>query len=317
MKRILVTGATGQIGTELVLKMRQVYGANNVIATNVRAHPDNPIHDSGPFELLDVREASRIFELVTKYNIDTIIHLAAFLSATAEKKPLLAWDLNMNGLINCLEVARECNCMFFTPSSIGAFGPSTIKDQTPQESLQRPNTMYGVNKVAGELLCDYYHYKYGVDTRGLRFPGLISYVAMPGGGTTDYAVHIFYEAVKNGKFECYLEEDTFMDMMYMPDAINSILKLMEADGDQLVHRNAYNVSAMSFSPKMIYEAIKKHMPDFIMTYKIDPMRQKIADSWPNSIDSKCAVDEWHFRTVYDLETMVEDMLNRVKRKLEL
>lgn len=312
MKNILVTGATGQIGTELTLKLRKIYGNEHVVASNIREHQDNIILKNGPFELLDVREASRFYEVATKYNIDTIIHLAAFLSATAEKKPLLAWDLNMGGLINALEVSRELECQFFTPSSIGAFGPSTIKDHTPQEALQRPNTMYGINKVAGELLCDYYFTKYGVDTRGMRFPGLISYMALPGGGTTDYAVHIYYEALKKNHYTCYLEKDTSMDMMYMPDAINSIIKLMEADPSKLLHRNAYNVSAMSFTPDMIAKSIRRVLPNFTIDYDIDPMRQKIADSWPNSIDSSCAVDEWSFRAVYDLDTMTEDMLKKIK-----
>ena len=312
MKKILVTGAMGQIGTELIMKLRQIYGVNNVIASNIRDHLDNPIRKEGPFELLDVRDASRFFEVATKHDVDTIIHLASFLSATAEKKPLLAWDLNMGGLLNALEVARELSCQFFTPSSIGAFGPSTQKDETPQDALQRPNTMYGINKVAGELLCDYYHSRYGVDTRGLRFPGLISYMAMPGGGTTDYAVHIYYEALKNKSFTSYLKEDTFMDMMYMPDAINCIIKLMETDASQLIHRNAYNVSAMSFSPAMIAAAVKKHIPDFKMTYEIDEVRQKIADSWPNSINCSAAEVEWHFRAVYDLDSMTADMINKIK-----
>ncbi len=311
MKKILVTGATGQIGTELVMKLRHIYGNDNVVASNIRDHLDNPIRHTGPFELLDVRDQARFFEVATKYQVDTIIHLAAFLSATAEKKPLLAWDLNMGGLLNALEVSRELKCQFFTPSSIGAFGPSTIKDNTPQEVIQRPNTMYGINKVAGELLCDYYYEKYGVDTRGLRFPGLISYLALPGGGTTDYAVHIFYEAKKNKTFECYLKEGTYMDMMYMPDAVNSIIKLMEANPEKLIHRNAYNVSAMSFSPEMIANEIKKYIPDFKMTYKIDPMRQNIADSWPNSINSDAAEAEWKFRPVYDLEMMVKDMFDKL------
>lgn len=312
MKNILVTGATGQIGTELVMKLRHIYGNDHIIASNIREHKENPITQSGPFELMDVRDASRFFEVATKYNVDTIIHLAAFLSATAEKKPLSAWDLNMGGLINALEVAKELECQFFTPSSIGAFGPSTPKNKTPQETLQRPNTMYGINKVAGELLCDYYFSKYGVDTRGMRFPGLISYLALPGGGTTDYAVHIFYEALRTGKFTSYLEKDTFMDMMYMPDAINNTIKLMEANPEKLLHRNAYNVSAMSFSPEMIASEIKKHMPNFEMLYNIDPMRQKIANSWPNSIDSTAAIKEWHFSSVYDLKTMTVDMLKRIK-----
>lgn len=316
MKKILITGATGQIGTELTMKLRHVYGADQVIATNVREHKENIVVNSGPFELLDVRDGGKFYDITCKHKVDTIIHLAASLSATAEKSPLIAWDLNMNGLINALEVSKELNCQFFTPSSIGAFGPSTIKNNTPQESLQRPNTMYGINKVAGELLCDYYYSRYGVDTRGLRFPGLISYVAMPGGGTTDYAVHIFYEALKNGKFTSYLKPDTYMDMMYMPDAINAILKLMESNPEKLIHRNAYNVSAMSFSPDMIMKAIQKRLPEFKMDYQIDEVKQKIADSWPNAIDSTCAEDEWHFRAIYDLENMTDDMLMRVKQKLK-
>jgi nucleoside-diphosphate-sugar epimerase len=316
MKKILITGATGQIGSELTLKMRQVYGVENVLATNIREHQENPVCSSGQFELLDVRDYDQFYHLAETYQVDTIIHLAAFLSATAEKKPLLAWELNMGGLLNALEIARHLKCQVFTPSSIGAFGPTTIKDQTPQETLQRPNTMYGINKVAGELLCDYYYTKYKVDTRGLRFPGLISYAALPGGGTTDYAVHIFYEAIKEGQFTCYLRPDTFLDMMYMPDAINSILKLMETPSDQLIHRNAYNVSAMSFSPEMICHEIKKHLPEFTMTYDVDDNRQKIADSWPNAIDSTCAREEWHFNAVFDLEAMTRDMILRIKNKLK-
>lgn len=312
MKKVLVTGATGQIGTELVMKLRDIYGNNNIIASNIRDHQENPIRHTGPFELMDVRDESRFFELATKYNVDTIIHLAAFLSATAEKKPLLAWNLNMGGLINALEVSRELGCQFFTPSSIGAFGPSTVKDDTPQNTIQRPTTMYGINKVAGELLCDYYHKKYGLDTRGLRFPGLISHVALPGGGTTDYAVHIYYEALRNKAFTCYLKEDTYMDMMYMPDAIDSIIKLMEADGERLKNRNAYNVSAMSFSPMDIYQAILREIPDFKMTYEVDPMRQGIADSWPNSINCDAAREEWQFDPKYDLEKMTKEMLSKIK-----
>lgn len=316
MEKILVTGATGQIGTELVLKLREIYGNSNVIATNIREHKDNIIHESGPFDLLDVRDAKKMYQIANKYSVDTIIHLAAFLSATAEKKPLLAWDLNMGGLINALEVAKELNCQFFTPSSIGAFGPSTIKDNTPQEVIQRPNTMYGINKVAGELLCDYYFVKYGVDTRGLRFPGLISHMALPGGGTTDYSVHIFYEALKNGRFTSYLKGDTYMDMMYMPDALNCIIKLMESDPEKLFHRNAYNVSAMSFSPNDIAAEIRKHIPDFEMDFNIDSMRQNIADSWPNSIDSSAAKAEWGFSTDFDLSSTTIDMLKRIEQKLK-
>jgi nucleoside-diphosphate-sugar epimerase len=316
MKNILITGATGQIGTELTMKMRQIYGADHIIASNIRVHKDNPITESGPFEILDVRDHKRFYELAIKLDVDTIIHLASFLSATAEKKPLDAWDLNMGGLLNALEVSKALKCQFFTPSSIGAFGPSTEKHNTPQEALQRPNTMYGINKVAGELLCEYYFTKYGVDTRGLRFPGLISHTALPGGGTTDYAVHIYYEAIKHGHYTSYLKGDTKMDMMYMPDAINSILKLLEAPADLLKHRNAYNVSAMSFSPDEIMKSIKKVLPDFKMDYQIDPIRQNIADSWPDSIDSAAARDEWNFRAVYDLDSMTIDMINKIKQKLK-
>ena len=233
MKKILVTGALGQIGSELVMKMREIYGNENVIATDLRKLEGNKVVTSGPFELLDVTDHATMLELAKKYEVDTLVHLAALLSATAEAKPLLAWNLNMGGLVNALEVARELNLQFFTPSSIGAFGPSTPKDNTPQDTIQRPTTMYGVNKVAGELLCDYYFKKFGVDTRGVRFPGLISYEVLPGGGTTDYAVDIYYEALKSGKYTSFIGEGTKMDMMYMPDAINAIIKLMEADGSKL------------------------------------------------------------------------------------
>ena len=249
-----------------------------------------------------------------KYEVDTLVHLAALLSATAEAKPLLAWNLNMGGLVNALEVARELKLQFFTPSSIGAFGPSTPKDNTPQDTIQRPTTMYGVNKVAGELLCDYYFKKFGVDTRGVRFPGLISYEVLPGGGTTDYAVDIYYEALKSGKYTSFIAEGTKMDMMYMPDAINSIINLLEADGSKLVHRNAFNITAMSFEPEEIAAEIKKHMPTFVMDYNVDPIRQGIADSWPNSMDSTCAKTEWGFKAEYDLAKMTTDMLEKLKAK---
>lgn len=312
MKKILVTGATGQIGTELVLKLRKLYGEVNVIASGVRQHPENPIVANGPYEILDVRNDLRFYDVASKYSVDTIIHLAAFLSATAEVKPIEAWDLNMNGLINGLEVAKSMEAMFFTPSSIGAFGMDTPKLMTPQVTIQRPNTMYGINKLAGELLCDYYHKKFGVDTRGLRLPGLISHMVKPGGGTTDYAVHIFYEALKSGQYTCYLKEDTFLDMMYMPDAINAIIQLLNADGKQLIHRNAYNVSAMSICPHDLYQEIKKHLPDFKMTYDIDDIKQGIADSWPDALNSQAAKEEWHFNPVYGLEEMTKDMLMKVK-----
>lgn len=313
MKKVLVTGALGQIGSELTLKMREIYGTDNVVATDIRK-TESAVVQSGPFEILDVTDEKEMVNIAKKHEVDTIIHLAALLSATAEKKPLLAWNLNMGGLVNALEAARELNCRLFTPSSIGAFGPTTPKDGTPQDTIQRPNTMYGVNKVSGELLCDYYHHKFGVDTRGLRFPGLISYVTPPGGGTTDYAVEIYYEAIKNRKYTSYIAKGTYMDMMYMPDALAAIMALMEADASKLKHRNSFNVSAMSFAPEQIASEIKKHIPDFIMNYEVDPARQSIADSWPNSIDSTCAMEEWGFKAEYDLEKMTKDMLVKLGLK---
>ncbi|MBY6270674.1 MAG: L-threonine 3-dehydrogenase [Caldibacillus debilis] len=314
MKKILVTGALGQIGTELVVELRKIYGEGNVVATDIRK-TEHPAVEGGPFEIVDVLDGKRLAEVADRYRVDTIIHLAALLSATAENNPLLAWNINMNGLVNALEVARERGCQFFTPSSIGAFGPSTPKDHTPQDTIQRPTTMYGVNKVAGELLCDYYYHKFGLDTRGLRFPGLISHTAPPGGGTTDYAVEIYYEAVKHKKYTCYIAEGTYMDMMYMPDAIDAIIRLMEADGEKLVHRNAFNVSAMSVEPEDFAREIKKHIPEFKMDYQVDPLRQKIAESWPNSLDTSCAEEEWGFRPNYDLEAMTKDMLENIRKKL--
>ncbi|KQL49409.1 UDP-glucose 4-epimerase [Brevibacillus choshinensis] len=315
MKKILVTGALGQIGSELVTKLREVYGGDQVIATDIRKREDDLVVKSGPFEILDVTDANRMFEIAKTYEVDTIMHLAALLSATAEAKPLLAWNLNMGGLVNALETARELNCQFFTPSSIGAFGPSTPKNGTPQDTIQRPTTMYGVNKVSGELLCDYYHQKFGVDTRGVRFPGLISYVAPPGGGTTDYAVEIYYKAIQEGAYTSYIAKDTYMDMMYMPDALNAIITLMEADGSKLKHRNAFNVTAMSIEPEQVAAAIRKHIPEFKLSYQVDPVRQAIADSWPNSIDATAAIEEWGFTFEYDLEKMTEDMLTKLRGKL--
>ncbi|MDX5475869.1 MAG: L-threonine 3-dehydrogenase [Bacillaceae bacterium] len=315
MKKILITGALGQIGSELTTKLRENYGADNVIATDIRNNGSD-ITESGPFEILDVTDAKAMFNIANRHQVDTVIHLAALLSATAEANPLLAWNLNMGGLVNALEVSRELNTQFFTPSSIGAFGPMTPKDLTPQDTIQRPTTMYGVNKVSGELLCDYYFHKFGVDTRGLRFPGLISYVAPPGGGTTDYAVEIYYEAIKNGRYTSYIDKGTYMDMMYMPDALNAIVDLMEADATKLSHRNSFNVTAMSFDPEQIAAEIRKHIPTFEMDYNVDPVRQAIADSWPNSIDSKCAKVEWGFKAEYNLEKMTIDMLEKLKVKLQ-
>ncbi|MET3545941.1 nucleoside-diphosphate-sugar epimerase [Paenibacillus favisporus] len=310
MKRILVTGALGQIGSELVAKLREIYGNDAVVATDLRSSA-HEITRTGPFELLDVTNDKAMHEIAKRYQVDTIIHLAALLSATAEEKPLLAWNLNMGGLMNALEVARELKCQFFTPSSIGAFGPSTPKDNTPQDTIQRPNTMYGVNKVSGELLCDYYFHKYGLDTRGLRFPGLISYVTPPGGGTTDYAVEIYYAAVTQGKYTSYIAKGTNMDMMYMPDALTAIIDLMEADSSRLTHRNSFNVTAMSVDPEAIAAAICKEIPGFTLDYDVDPKRQAIADSWPHSIDASAAKAEWGFRARYDLDAMTKDMLGHL------
>ncbi|EMF0507787.1 L-threonine 3-dehydrogenase [Enterococcus hirae] len=313
MKKVLVTGCLGQIGSELVLRLREDLGNENVVATDIRM-PEK-LEDGELFEILDVMDYKKMRALVEKYQVDTLIHLAALLSAVAEAKPKFAWDLNMVGLVNALEVAREFKLKFFTPSSIGAFGPNTPKDETPQDTLQRPTTMYGVTKVAGELLCDYYYTKYGVDTRGVRFPGLISYKTLPGGGTTDYAVDIYYSAIKEGKYTCFIDRGTAMDMMYMPDAIEAIVQLMNADPKNLVHRNAFNISAMSFEPEEIKASIKKVFPDFEMDYAVDPVRQSIADSWPNSLDISCAQKEWGFQPRYDLDKMTQDMLTKLQEKL--
>ncbi|MEN3768570.1 L-threonine 3-dehydrogenase [Priestia megaterium] len=316
MKKVLITGSLGQIGSELTTKMREIYGSENIIATDIRKTTSDVV-TSGPFEILDVTDQTALFTIAKKHKVDTIIHLAALLSATAEQKPLLAWNLNMGGLVNALEAARELQCQFFTPSSIGAFGPTTPKDWTPQDTIQRPTTMYGVNKVAGELLCDYYHHKFGVDTRGLRFPGLISYVTPPGGGTTDYAVEIYYEAVKHKRYTSYIDKGTYMDMMYMPDALNAVIQLMAADGSKLKHRNSFNVSAMSFDPEQMATEIRKTIPEFVLNYQVDPVRQAIAESWPNHIDSSCAMEEWGFKAEYNLEKMTREMLGKLKVESQL
>lgn len=312
----MVTGALGQIGTELVRYMRGIYGADNVIASNRRKR-ENPIVEEGPFEIIDVTNPQGIVDAVKKHKVDTIINLAAILSAVGEKEPAAAWNINMNGLYNVLEVAREFGCAVCTPSSIAAFGPSSPKDDTPQDTIMRPSTMYGVTKVAGELLCDYYFQKFNLDTRGMRFPGLISNVALPGGGTTDYAVHIYYEAIKHKKYTCFLEKGTYMDMMYMPDALDAIVDLMEADPSKLRHRNAFNVTAMSFDPEGIAAAIKKYIPEFEIAYDVNPDIQKIADSWPNSLDDREAREQWGWDPKYDLDAMTKDMLEKLSKKLKI
>ncbi len=315
MKNVLIIGSTGQIGSELTMKLRSIYGSNNVIAGYIPgAEPKGELAESGPSEVVDITNAQQIAEAVEKYHIDTIYNLAALLSAVAESKPLLAWKIGIGGLMNVLEVAREKHCAVFTPSSIGSFGPNAPKDGTPQDTIQQPKTMYGVTKVTGELLSNYYFTKFGVDTRSVRFPGLISYVTPPGGGTTDYAVDIYYAAVQGKKFSCPVKEGTFMDMMYMPDALRAAIEIMEANPDRLIHRNSFNIASMSFDPVIIYNKIKEYVPDFEMIYELDPLRQAIADSWPNSLDDTCARLEWDWKPEYDLDAMTRDMLEKLRIK---
>ncbi len=316
MKRILIIGSTGQIGSELTMKLRGIYGGDNVVAGYIHgAEPKGELLESGPSEVVDITNSQQIADAVEKHGIDAIYNLAALLSAVAEAKPQLAWKIGLGGLFNVLEVAREKNCAVFTPSSIGSFGEDTPHDRTPQDTIQRPRTMYGVTKVSGELLSDYYFHRFGVDTRSVRFPGLISYVAPPGGGTTDYAVDIYYSAVRGEKFECPIAAGTFMDMMYMPDALRASIDIMEADPSKFKHRNSFNIASMSFDPEIIYASIKKYVPDFQMEYKVDPLRQGIADSWPNSLDDTCAREEWGWKPEYDLDAMTQDMLLRLREKL--
>jgi len=316
MKKILVIGAGGQIGSELTPALRKIYGRDNVVASDLKLPVQGDWVSEGISEQINATDAQQIADAVKKYSIDTIYNLAAILSATAEANPILGWNIGMGSLLNCLEVAREFNCAVFTPSSIGAFGPETPPDNTPQDTIQRPKTIYGVTKVAGELLSDYYFQRFGVDARSVRYPGIISNVTLPGGGTTDYAVEIYYAAVKGEKFICPLPEDTFLDMMYMPDAINAAINLMEADPSALKHRNSFNVTAMSFSPKTIYQEIKKHIPDFEIEYQIDPLKKAIAATWPNSMDDSCARREWGWNPKFNLETMTVDMLKVLGQRME-
>jgi len=316
MKNILVIGSVGQIGSELTMRLREVYGSSHVVAGFRKTMPGEELANSGPLERVDSTEPERIAEVVKKYNIDTIYNLAALLSAVGENKPQAAWNVGVNGQFNCLEVAREHGCAVFFPSSIGAFGITTPLDNTPQDTIQRPGTMYGVTKVTGELLSDYYFKRFGVDTRGLRYPGIISNVTLPGGGTTDYACEIYYGAIKEKKFTCPLPAGTFLDMMYMPDALDAAIDIMEADPSKLVHRNAFNITAMSFDPEIIYTEIKKHIPDFVMDYDVDPVKQGIAESWPNKMDDSCAREEWGWNPKFGLEEMTIDMLQVIGEKHE-
>lgn len=316
MKNILVIGATGQIGSELTMELRKRYGGGNVVAGYITgAEPKGELAESGPAELADVTNGEQIAAVVRKYNIDTIYNLAALLSVVAEHKPLLAWRIGIDGLLNILEVAREHHCAVFTPSSIGSFGPETPSVMTPQDTVQRPRTIYGVSKVTTELLSEYYHHKYGVDTRSVRFPGIISYVTPPGGGTTDYAVDIYYYAVRGERFTCPIPEGTLMDMMYMPDALHAAIQLMEADPTRLIHHNGFNVTAMSFAPETIYAEIKKLRPEFEMVYDVDPLKAAIANSWPDCMDDSCARAEWDWKPQYDLTSMTADMLDKLSKKL--
>ena len=317
MKNVLVIGSTGQIGSELTRELRKRYGNDSIIAGYIKgAEPKGELKESGPSAEADVTNPEMIANIVKKYNVDTIYNLAALLSVVAEKKPQLAWKIGIDGLWNILEVARENNCAVFTPSSIGSFGLSTPHTQTPQDTVQRPETIYGVSKVTTELLSDYYFKKYGVDTRSVRFPGLISYVTPPGGGTTDYAVDIYYAAVRGEKFVCPIKKGTLMDMMYMPDGLHAAISLMEADPTRLVHRNGFNIASMSFDPDEIFQAIKRHKPNFEMEYDVDMLKQGIADSWPDCLDDSCARAEWDWKPQYDLESMTVDMLKNLEAKLK-
>lgn len=314
MKNILIIGATGQIGSELTMLLRKNYSGNVVAGYIPGAEPKGELKESGPSAIVDITNPQQIADAVSKYQVDTVYNLAALLSAVAENKPQLAWKIGLGGLFNTLEVAREKQCAVFTPSSIGSFGPGTPKDKTPQDTVQRPKTMYGVTKVSGELLSDYYFTRFGVDTRSVRFPGLISYVTPPGGGTTDYAVDIYYSAAKGEKFVCPIAEGTYMDMMYMPDALRAAVEIMEADPSKLVHRNSFNIASMSFEPNTIYQNIRKYLPEFEMQYQVDPLRQAIAESWPNSLDDTCAREEWGWKPEYDLDAMTQDMLAKLKER---
>ncbi|MCC8113824.1 MAG: NAD-dependent epimerase/dehydratase family protein [Bacteroidales bacterium] len=317
MKNVLIIGATGQIGSELTMKLRE-HCSGDVVAGFIKgAEPTGVLLESGPSAEVDITNAQQIADAVEKYHVDTIYNLAALLSAVAEGKPQLAWKIGVGGLYNVLEVSREKGCAVFTPSSIGSFGASTPHDRTPQDTIQRPTTMYGVTKVTGELLSDYYARRFGVDTRSVRFPGLISYTTLPGGGTTDYAVEIYYAAVKGETFKCPIKAGTYMDMMYMPDALRAAIEIMEADPTKFIHRNSFNIASMSFDPEKIYESIRLQVPDFKMEYEVDPLRQAIADSWPNSLDDTCARIEWGWLPAYGLDEMTSDMLYNLRKKLNI
>jgi nucleoside-diphosphate-sugar epimerase len=311
---ILVTGALGQLGSELVPALRCRYGQDTVIGSDVRMMPPQASR-GGLHEHLDCTQPQQLLELVRRHDVGTIYHLAALLSAAAEARPQAAWDLNMGGLYSVLEVARQYRCRVFFPSSIGAFGPTTPQVRTPQVTIQRPTTIYGISKVAGELLCDYYSNRFEVDVRGLRLPGLISYATPPGGGTTDYAVEIFYQALRYRHYTCFLDGNTRLDMMYMPDAIHAIVGLMEADPGRLRFRNAYNVTAMSVTPAELADEIRKHIPQFAIDYHVDPVRQAIAEGWPRALDDSASRCDWDWLPEFDLAAMTKDMLGRLGQRI--
>lgn len=315
MERILVIGAAGQIGSELTTSLRKVYGDNNVYATDIRQAPQDII-DGGPFQILDVMDDKRLIHFVIRYKITQVYLLAAVLSGNAERLPLQAWDINMKSLLNILDLSREVGIKkVFWPSSIAVFGNTTPKIKTPQYTVMEPNTVYGISKQAGERWAEYYFNRYKIDVRSIRYPGLISYKTEAGGGTTDYAVEIFYDAIKKGKYECFLKENTALPMMFMPDAINATIDLMEADAKKLTVRSSYNLGGISFDPKQLASEIKKHIPNFKITYKPD-FRQRIADSWPKSIDDKVAEKDWGWKHKYDLKKMTKIMLDEIKKKVK-
>ncbi|MGH8657743.1 MAG: NAD-dependent epimerase/dehydratase family protein [Gammaproteobacteria bacterium] len=316
-RRILVTGALGQIGSELVPVLRERYGTDRIVASDIRIpRPDSPLGlVDGLFEHLNCTALPQIQDVVRRYDIGSIYHLAAILSAVGEERPHVAWDVNLGGLYRVLEVARQNHCALFFPSSIGAFGQSTPRERTPQDTIQRPQTIYGITKVAGELLCDYYAQRFGVDTRGLRLPGIISHAAPPGGGTTDYAVEIFYQALRYRRYTCFLRPDTRLDMMYMRDTLRAIIELMEADPSRLIHRNAFNITAMSITPAELAEAIRAHIPQLVVDYEVDPIRQAIADSWPRSVDDSAARAQWGWAPAFGLAAMTKDMLDRLGERM--
>jgi len=309
---ILVLGASGQIGTELTQKLREVYGETNVIASDIR-EGNAEMMASGPFEIIDATCKETILSVVQKYKVNQVYLLAAMLSATAEKFPQKAWDLNMSSLLAVLDLAKEKLIQqVYWPSSIAVFGSSTPKNNTPQQTIMEPSTVYGISKISGEFWCNYYHQKYGVDVRSIRYPGIISWKTKPGGGTTDYAVDIYFKAIEDKKYECFLSENTRLPMMYMPDAVNATIQLMQEKSENIKIRTSYNLSAIDFTPKEIAAEIQKHVPDFQITYNPD-FRQAIADSWPSSINDDHARKDWNWKHNFDLETMTKDILKNLKK----